>query len=68
MRTRLKIKTALLGLSAVAIIVRGRSNPRRTYRRHAALDGSPRRGTPEYDEFMAKRAQEAARPKTEQPK
>jgi len=24
------------------------------------------RGTPEYDEFMAKRAQEAARPKTEQ--
>ena len=41
MRTRLKIKTALLGLSAVAIIVRGRSNPRRTYRRHAALDGWP---------------------------
>ena len=29
-------------------------------------DGPPRRGTPEYDEFMAKRAQEAARPKTEQ--
>jgi hypothetical protein len=28
----------------------------------------PRRGTPEYDEMMAKRAQEAARPKTEQPK
>jgi hypothetical protein len=28
----------------------------------------PRRGTPEYDEFMAKRAQEAARPKTDQPK
>jgi hypothetical protein len=26
----------------------------------------PRRGTPEYDEFMAKRAQEAARSKTEQ--
>jgi hypothetical protein len=26
----------------------------------------PRRGTPEYDEMMAKRAQEAARPKTEQ--
>jgi hypothetical protein len=29
-------------------------------------DAPPRRGTPEYDEFMAKRAQEAARPKTEQ--
>jgi hypothetical protein len=26
----------------------------------------PRRGTPEHDEMMAKRAQEAARPKTEQ--
>jgi hypothetical protein len=32
-------------------------------------DGTPpRRGTPEYDEMMAKRAQEAARPKTDQPK
>ena len=29
-------------------------------------DAPPRRGTPEYDEFMAKRAQEAATPKTEQ--
>jgi hypothetical protein len=29
-------------------------------------DAPPRRGTPEYDEFMAKRAQEAARSKTEQ--
>ena len=29
-------------------------------------DAPPRRGTPEHDEFMAKRAQEAARPKTEQ--
>jgi hypothetical protein len=29
-------------------------------------DAPPRRGTPEYDEWMAKRAQEAARPKTEQ--
>jgi hypothetical protein len=28
----------------------------------------PRRGTPEYDAMMAARAQEAARPKTEQPK
>jgi hypothetical protein len=28
----------------------------------------PRRGTPEYDAMMAERAQEAARPKTEQPK
>jgi hypothetical protein len=33
-------------------------------------DAPPRRGTPEYDEMMAKRAEEAARPKTEkqQPK
>jgi hypothetical protein len=31
-------------------------------------DAPPRRGTPEYDAMMAKRAQEAARPKTEQPK
>jgi len=29
-------------------------------------DAPPRRGSPEYDEFMAKRTQEAARPKTEQ--
>jgi hypothetical protein len=29
-------------------------------------DAPPRRGTPEYDEMVAKRAQEAARPKTEQ--
>jgi hypothetical protein len=28
----------------------------------------PRRGTPEYDAMMAARAQEAARPKTEQSK
>ena len=31
-------------------------------------DAPPRRGTPEYDEMMAKRAQETARPKTEQAK
>jgi len=28
----------------------------------------PRHGTPEYDAWMAARAQEAARPKTDQPK
>jgi hypothetical protein len=28
----------------------------------------PRRGTPEYDAMMAKRAQDAATPKTDQPK
>jgi len=28
----------------------------------------PRRGTPEYDSWMAERAQEAARPKPAQPK
>jgi hypothetical protein len=31
-------------------------------------DAPPRRGTPEYDAWMAARAQEAARPKTDQPK
>jgi hypothetical protein len=31
-------------------------------------DVPPRRGTPEYDSWMAARAQEAARPKTDQPK
>jgi hypothetical protein len=31
-------------------------------------DAPPRRGTPEDDAMMAKRAQEAARPKTDQPK
>lgn len=31
-------------------------------------DAPPRRGTPEYDAMMAARAQEAARPKTGQPK
>jgi hypothetical protein len=28
----------------------------------------PRRGTPEYDAWMAERAEEAAKPKTDQPK
>ena len=31
-------------------------------------DVPPRRGTPEYDSWMAARAREAARPKTDQPK
>ena len=31
-------------------------------------DVPPRRGTPQYDSWMAARAQEAARPKTDQPK
>jgi len=54
------------------VIVRGGSDGRRADRGHAALDwwlpadAPPRRGTPEYDEMMAKRAQDAARPKTEQ--
>jgi len=54
------------------VIARGGSDSRRADCGHAALDGGlpadapPRRGTPEYDEMMAKRAQEAARPKTEQ--
>ena len=36
---------------------------------HVLVNGvPPRRGTPEYDAWMAARAQEAARPKTEAPK
>lgn len=31
-------------------------------------DVPPRRGTPQYDAWMAARAQDAARPKTDQPK
>jgi hypothetical protein len=55
-----------------AVILRGRSNGGRTYGGHAALDGGlpddvpPRSVTPEYDAWMAKRAQEAARLKTQQ--
>ena len=72
MRTRLKIKTALPSLAALSLL----SYAARTPGEHIAdmphwmgglpADAPPRRGTPEYDEFMAKRAQEAARPKTEQ--
>jgi hypothetical protein len=72
MRTRLKIKTALLSLAALSLL----SCAGRTPGEHIAdmphwmgglpADAPPRRGTPEYDAWMAKRAQDAARPKTEQ--
>jgi len=73
MRTRLKIKTALLSLAALSLLSCAGS---RTPGEHIAdmpqwmgglpADAPPRRGTPEYDAWMAKRAQDAARPKTEQ--
>ena len=73
MRTRLKIKTALLGLTALSLLSCAGG---RTPGEHIAdmphwmgglpADAPPRRGSPGYDEYMAKRAQEAARPKTEQ--
>jgi hypothetical protein len=79
MRTRLKtkgtimVKSALLCLACFSLSSCVGS---RTAGEHIADlphwmgglpgDAPPRRGTPEYDEFMAKRAQEAARPKTEQ--
>ncbi len=73
MRTRLKIKTALLSLAALSLLSCAGS---RTPGEHIAdmpqwmgglpADAPPRRGTPEYDAWMTKRAQDAARPKTEQ--
>jgi len=71
--TTTTIKSALLGLACLLLpdCAGGR-----TAGEHIAdiphwmgglpADAPPRRGTPEYDEFMAKRAQEAARSKTEQ--
>ena len=79
MRVRLKakgtttIKTAFLCLACLSL---SSCAGGRTAGEHIAdmphwmgglpADAPPRRGTPEYDEMMAKRAQEAARPKTEQ--
>ena len=79
MRTRLKakgtptIKSALLYLACVSL---SSCASGRTAGEHIAdiphwmgdlpEDAPPRRGTPEYDAWMAKRAQEAARSKVEQ--
>ncbi len=79
MRTQLKakgtttIKSALLCLAALSL---SSCAGGRTAGEHIAdmphwmgglpADAPPRRGTPEYDAFMAKRAQEAARPKVAQ--
>jgi hypothetical protein len=67
------IKSALLCLAALSLLSCAGG---RTAGEHIAdmphwmgglpADTPPRSGTPEYDEMMAKRAQEAARPKTEQ--
>jgi hypothetical protein len=79
MRTRVKPKGTTTAKSAVlclAVLSLSSCAGGRTAGEHIAdmphwmgglpADAPPRRGTPEYDEFMAKRAQEAARPKTEQ--
>jgi hypothetical protein len=68
------LKSVLLGLACVVLS----SCAGKTAGEHLAdmpqwLGGEPagvppRRGTPEYDAWMAARAQEAARPKTDQPK
>jgi hypothetical protein len=76
MRIRLKatrIKSAVLCLAALSLASCAGG---RTAGEHIAdmphwmgglpPDTPPRRGSPEFDEWMAKRAQEAARPKTEQ--
>jgi len=73
-RSRLKLEWAVLGLTCVFLP----SCAGRTAGEHMAdmphwLGGEPpgvppRRGTPEYDAWIAARAQEAARPKTDQPK
>jgi hypothetical protein len=81
MRIRLKakgttaIKSALLCLACLSVssCAGGRTAGERIadmppWMGGLPADTPPRRGTPEYDEFMAKRAQEAARPKIEQPK
>jgi hypothetical protein len=73
-RSSLSLKWVLLGLAGVALS----SCAGKTPGEHLAdmpqwMGGEPagvpsRRGTPEYDAWMAARAQEAARPKTDQPK
>jgi hypothetical protein len=72
-RASITMKSALLGLTVLSL---SSCAGGRTPGEHIAdmphwmgglpADAPPRRGTPEYDEFMAKRAQEAARSKTEQ--
>jgi hypothetical protein len=56
--TTLALRT--IGIKDYAVIDDGHRVGRIRY------DAPPRRGTPEYDAWMAKRAEEAARPKTEQ--
>jgi hypothetical protein len=76
MRIRLetpRIKSAVLCLAALSLASCAGG---RTAGEHIAdmphwmgglpADVPPRRGTPEYDAWMAKRAEEAARPKTDQ--
>jgi hypothetical protein len=82
MRTWLKAKDATRGqifLCLAALSLSSCAGERTAGERFADMphwmgglpaDTPPRRGTPEYDAWMAKRAQEAARPKTDpqQPK
>jgi hypothetical protein len=74
-RATTTIKSALLCLPCVSLssCAGGRTAGERIADMPHWMGGLPadapaRRGTPEYDEMMTKRAQEAARPKTEQPK
>ena len=74
MRTRLKakgtttIKSAFLCLAVLSLPSCGGGHIADMPHWMGGLppDTPPRRGTPEYDAWMAERAHEAARPKTEQ--
>jgi hypothetical protein len=73
-RHQIAIKSVILGLAALSLSACASS---RTPGEHIAdmphwmgglpANAPPRRNSPEFDEWMAKRAQEAARPKIEQP-
>jgi hypothetical protein len=73
-RSRLKLKWVLLGLTCVFLpSCAGRTTGEWMADMPHWMGGEPpgvppRRGTPEYDAWVATRAQEAARPKTDQPK
>ena len=73
-RSRLKLEWALLCLAGVVLSsCAGQTAGERLADMPHWLGGEPpgvppRRGTPDYDAWMAARAQAAARPKVQQPK
>jgi hypothetical protein len=73
-RSSLRLKWALLCLAGVSLpSCAGQTAGERLADMAHWMGGEPagvppRRGTPEYDAWMAARAREAARPKTDQPK